>query len=122
MEEENVPRNSQFVEPQFSGARSVSRNWEGFKKSLQAVDKKRRYNALCKSCGKVFLGVSENLKDHKKVCSEMPPHIASVIEENGPGPSKVAKITTAFKKVETTQEDLDELMAKAIISGDVPFR
>lgn len=84
---------------------------------MQAVDKKGDTTPYANHAA-----VSENLKNHKKICSEMPPHIASVIEGNGPDPSKVAKITTAFKKVEPTQEDLDELMAKAIISGDVPFR
>lgn len=113
-----------YAEPQFSGRSACSRNWEGFKKSTEAVDKKRRYNAKCKWCYIVILGLPDKLKAHKLICKKMPEIIAAQIEVdlNEPGPSKIRKISTLFPKVIIDQENADETLAKAIILGDIPFR
>lgn len=42
--------------------------WEGYLRSSTPADKQRRYNAKCKSCGVIFLGIKPNFWSHKKKC------------------------------------------------------
>lgn len=94
-------------------------DWVGFLRSDKPVDGQRRYMAKCKACDQSVLGTKSTLSQHRSKCPKRDAVAATL-----PPPTAVAPrtIDSVFPRHKTAQEDLDDLLGKAIIVSNVVFR
>lgn len=101
-------------------------DWEGFLRAKKG-NIQRRNKAKCPYCHKIFNGTIPNLRDHKATCNLMPAIIRGKITTTGRLDNRrvmmgVGDSTVAVGPSLTTQENLDGLLCKAVVGGDVSFR
>lgn len=100
-----------------------SADWEGFKRSKIGVH--RHYRAQCQWCDSIIPGRPENLRAHKKTCTEMSREVRNRVTQKPKLSDKTVRdhsIIKMFEETERSQEDADYLLAMAIITSDVPYK
>lgn len=91
--------------------------WNGFRRSIKAADKQRRHTAKCCKCNASFLGTRANLLMHRSKCT--PASVFQILQAHSSDPLVIA---TPSPPAMDKQREVDEMLAKALVIGDIPFR
>lgn len=83
------------------------------------------YRAQCQWCDSIIPGRPENLREHKKKCTEMSREVRNRVTQKPKLSDKTVRdhsIINMFEETERSQDDADYLLAMAIITSDVPYK
>ena len=95
--------------------------WRGFLRSTVPIDNQRRHNAKCMKCGIIIIGTTANIARHRSKCQPQDDQNTAEAEQVQP-PTDTPRIDTIFTPLTAAQEQLDEVLTKSFVTGDVPFR